>query len=95
MPYSRYRENAERPAPIPYLPGPATHTTGAGRVLDGVRDPTQGCASLAFSCIGPSLVPVLPARCHRCASASCWIGGADNNHDLKIGIEKSLGCQEK
>ena len=58
-----------------YLPGPATRTTPAGRVLDGVRDPTQGSASLAFSsCTGPGLVPVLPARCHRCsiASGSLW-----------------------
>jgi hypothetical protein len=53
---------------IPYLPGPATHPTGAGRVLDGVRDPTQGSASVAFGCTGPGLVPVLPARCHRRAS---------------------------
>jgi len=55
---------------IPYLPGPATHTTPAGRVLDGVHDPTQGGASLAFSSTGPGLVPVLAARCHRCASVS-------------------------
>jgi hypothetical protein len=53
-----------------YLQGPTTHTTGAGRVLDRVRDPTQGSASLAFSCTGPGLVPVLPARCHRCAGDS-------------------------
>ena len=59
---------SERPASLPYLPGPATHTTGAGRVLDGVRDPTQGNASLAFSCTGPGLVPVHPARCRRCPS---------------------------
>jgi len=50
---------------IPYLLGRATHTTPAGRELDGVRDPT-----LAFSCTEPDLVPVLPARCHRCAGAS-------------------------
>ena len=55
---------------IPYHPGPVTHTTPAGRVLDGVRDQTQRSASLAFSCTGPDLVPVLPARCHRCAGAS-------------------------
>ena len=55
---------------IPHVPGPATHNTTAGRVLDGVRDPTQRSASLAFSCTGPGLVPVLPARCHRCSSAS-------------------------
>ena len=55
---------------LPYLPGQATHTNGAGRVLDGVRDPTQGSASLAFSCTGPGLVPVLTARCCRCAGAS-------------------------
>jgi hypothetical protein len=58
----------EHSAPVPYLQGPATHTTGAGRVLDGVRDPTQGSASLAFGCIGPGLVRVLPAICHRCAA---------------------------
>jgi len=55
---------------IPHVPGPATHTTTARRVLDGVRDPTLGSASLAFSCTGPGLVPVLAARCHRCAGAS-------------------------
>ena len=55
---------------IAYLPRPATHTTPAGRVLDGVRDQTQGSASHAFSCTGPGLVPVLPARCHRYVGAS-------------------------
>ena len=56
---------------IPYLPWPAaTHTTPAGRVLDWVWDPTQGSVSLAFSCTGPVLVPVLPARCHRCSTAT-------------------------
>jgi hypothetical protein len=57
---------------IPYLPGPATHTTGAGRVLDGVRDQTQGSASLAFGCTGPGLVPVLSAGCHQFAG----VGGS-------------------
>jgi len=55
---------------LTYLPGSATHTTPAGRVLEGVRDPTQGSASLSFSSTGPGLVPVLPAGCHRCSSAS-------------------------
>ena len=59
---------------IPYLPGPATHTSGAGRVLDGVRDLTQGSASLAFNCTGPHLIPVLTVRCHRCAGASVSLG---------------------
>jgi hypothetical protein len=58
------------PTSLPYLPGPATHTSGAGRVLDGVRDPIQRSASLAFSCTGPGLVPVLAVKCHRCSSAS-------------------------
>jgi hypothetical protein len=57
---------------IPYLPGSATHPTGAGRLLDGVRDQTQRRASLAFSCTGPGLVPVPPARYHHCAG----VGGS-------------------
>ena len=55
---------------LSYHSGPATHTTPAGRVLDGVRDQTQWSAPLAFSCTGPGLVPVLPARCHSSAGAS-------------------------
>jgi len=77
---------AERSASISYLPGPATHTTGAGRVLDGVRDSTQGSASLAFSCTGSSLVPVLPVRCHRCAGASCGVCRAHNIYDTKNSV---------
>jgi len=30
----------ERSASLPYLQGPATHTTGTGSVLDGVHNPT-------------------------------------------------------
>jgi len=71
----------ERSASLSYHSGPATHPTTAGRVLDGVRDQTQGSASLAFSCIGPGLVPVLAARCHRCAGASCTVVGADSMLD--------------
>jgi len=64
------------PTSLPYLPGPATHTNPAGRVLDGIRDPTQGSSSFAFSCTGPGLVPVLPARCHHSSSASgCLLSG--------------------
>jgi hypothetical protein len=60
---------------IPYLPRPATHTIGAGRVLDGVRDQTQGSASLAFGCTGPGLVQVLPIGCHRFSGA----GGSEQS----------------
>ena len=48
-----------------------SHSHNSNRpCTDGVRDPTQGSTSLAFSCIGPGLVPLLPVRCHRCSSAT-------------------------
>jgi len=85
----------ERSAPIPYLLGPATHITHAGRILDWLRDPTQGSSSRAFSCTGPDLVPVLPVRCHHCAGASCRFGGADSIHDIKASLEKRVGSEEQ
>jgi hypothetical protein len=55
---------------VPNLPGPATHTAGAGRVLDGVHDQTQGSSTHAIRCTRPHVVPVLPARCRCCVILS-------------------------
>ena len=75
---------------LTYLPGSATHTTPAGRVLDGVRDPTQGSASLAFSSTGPGLVPVLPPGCHRCSSASGSLRSDSRLLQFSISYQKTV-----
>jgi hypothetical protein len=86
---------SERSASIPHLPGPATHTTGAGRVLDGVRDPTQRSTSLAFICTGSGLVPGFPAGCHRCAGTSCRICRDGSIHKLISVLSKMCGRRQK
>ena len=78
----------ERAASVQYLPGPATHTTGAGRVLDGVRDTIQRNAPLAISCTGLGLVPVLPARCHRCAGASWCFHSLHSVANVQINLKE-------